>query len=265
MDGNISFNGNSYQTYNPTTDVGIISNVIDHTDGPDSTFELLAIVNANASSAGDNDSPGRTIPIGGVIKGSTQVDLDQRIDAFKASLVGKEKNLDINYAGSTRRYIATAPTRGVKIKRDGTKLYANFTVQFLCSQPFGRDTAYTTLISELNHTTGTYTANPTIGGTAEYQLPVFTITIDALTGTGDYVQISNDANEQAILIFGQSLTSGDILVIDCERRIVTLNGAQIDYNGTLLELTTGANSITYTDGFTTRTVDIEAKYYKRYL
>lgn len=264
MDGSISFNGNSLQTYDPTTGVGIISNEIDHTDAPDMNMAILAIANANDSSIGDMDSPSKPIALAGAIKGSSQVDLDQRIDAFKAIFRGKNKNLDINYAGTIRRYIATVPTSGIKVKRTGTKLWATFTIAAFC-KPYGRDTTPTELFNSANATTGSATYTPTVGGTAPYQLPIFTIHIDALTGAGDYLQISNNANDQAILIFGQGLTAGDTLVIDCEAREVRLNDELIDYQGTFLELEPGAVSLTYTDGFTTRTVDRDGKYYKRYV
>lgn len=265
MDGSISFNGNSFQTFDPTTGVGIIANVIDHTDAPDMAMNILAIANANKSSIGDMDSPSKPVAIAGAIKGSSQVDLDQRIDAFKGALRGKNKNLDINYAGSIRRYIATAPTDGIKIKRRGSLLYATFTVAFFCAEPYGRDVAASTLFSTANATTGSATYTPTVGGTAPYQLPIFTIHIDALTGVGDYLQISNNANDQAILIFGHGLVASDTIIIDCEAREVTLNGVVIDYQGTFLELEPGPVSLTYTDGFTTRTVDRDGIYYKRYL
>ncbi len=77
--------------------------------------------------------------------------------------------------------------------------------------------------------------------------------------------ISNDNNNQEIMIYGIGLVATDVIVIDCAQRIVTLNGTEIDYNGTFLELEPGANSITYTDGFTTRTVDVAASYVKRWL
>jgi phage-related protein len=263
MTGAITFNGYNLQTFTPSVGVGILTNVIKHTDGPEAVFDLLEVANANRSLIGDINSPNKTINIAGVIKGSSGLDLDQRIDALKLALNGRNKNLDLNYAGNTRRYIATAPPNGVKVDEDGT-LRAKFSVQFICAEPYGRDSTQTTIINQANYTSASYTATPTIGGSAPYQLPIFTITIDSLTGTDDYLQIINNANNQAILISGQGLANGDVLVIDCEQRIVTLNDIQIDYSGTFLELEPGAASLSYSDGFATRQVDILAKYTKRY-
>lgn len=265
MNGDLTFNSNDLQTYSPATDTGIITNVIDHTDGPDMLMGLFALADADGSSIPAINYPSKPIGLAGAIKGSSQADLDDRIDTFKGYFTGKDKNLDIAYgSGGTRRYVSTA---GVpKIQRRQNSYIATFQVPITCTIPFGLDTSATNLwATKSNYTSATFTETPTVGGNAPFQLPIFTITIDALTGAGDYVMISNDNNNQELLIYGQGLTAGDVIVIDCEQRIVTLNGTEIDYNGTFLELSPGANSITYTDGFTTRTVDVAASYTKRWL
>ena len=144
-------------------------------------------------------------------------------------------------------------------------MWASFTVEFICPQPFGVDTTATTITNSANYTSATLNVTPTIAGSAPVQYPVITITIDALTGTGDYIQITDDNTGQEMLIYGFSLTAGDVLVIDSFTRTVTINDVEIDYRGAFLELEPGAQSITYTDGFTTRTVDILMEYYKRWL
>jgi phage-related protein len=264
MNGDISYNSNDLQTFDPTTRLGIITNVIEHTNLPDKTMALYGLADADGSSIPAINYPSKKVSIAGSIKGSTQADLDSRIDTFKGYFTGKDKNLDIAYGSSTRRYIATA--NGVSVIRKQKSLFAQFQIEFLCTNPFGLDTATSNLwTAKTAFSSATFTETPTVGGNAPFQLPIFTITINSLTGAGDYVQISNDNNNQEILIYGQGLTSGDVIVIDCVERIVTLNGNEIDYNGTFLELEPGANSITYTDGFTTRSVDVSGVYTKRWL
>ncbi len=263
MNGDITYDSNDLQSYNRSTRVGINTNKIEHTDIPAAVAQLLSLADTDGSVIPDITYPSRVVKVAGTIHGSTQADLDSRIDTFKGYFRGKDKNLDIAYGSSTRRYIATKNSVG--ISREQKALYATFTVEFICTNPFGLDTSATSLISSLNYTSATLTSTPTVGGTAPYQLPIFTITIDALTGDGDYIQIANDNNTQEMLLYGLGLEAGDVLVIDCVNRVVTLNGTEVDYYGTYLVLEPGANSITYTDGFTTRTVDIVAEYTKRYL
>lgn len=263
MNGELSYNANDLQTFNPDTGVGIITNLIEHTSIPDKDVELYAIADANGSAIPSINYPSKKIKIAGVIKGSSQADIDNRMDTFKGYFNGKNKNLDIAYAGSTRRYIATV--NSMSITRGQKDTSAAFSIEFICTNPFGLDTASTSIINSAAYTSAILNSAPTIAGSAPYQLPVITITINSLTGTGDWIQISNNNNGQDMLIFGFGFQAGDVIVIDCSTRKVTLNGVPIDYNGVFLELEPGANSLTYTDGFTTRNVNIVAVYYKRWL
>lgn len=264
MTGALTFNSNNLQTYSPATHTGIITNVIDHTDGPDMLMGLFGLADADGSTIPAINYPSKPVALAGAIKGSSQADLDDRIDTFKGYFRGKDKNLDINYGSGTRRYITTA---GVpKIQRSQKTFTAFFQIPITCTNPFGLDTSASALFAtRTGYTSATFTETPTVGGNAPFQLPIFTITLTAISGAGDYVQISNDNNNQEILIYGMGLVAGDVLVIDCEQRIVTKNGIEINYYGTFLELEPGANSITYTDGFTTRTVTVAAAYTKRWL
>lgn len=264
MNGDLTFDVIDLQTYSTTTRVGIVTNRIEHTNIPDKIATLYAKADADGSSIPAINYPSKKVVIGGTIHGSSQSDLDTRIDAFKGYFNTKNGNLDIAYGASTRRYIATANT--VSVIRQQKTLWATFAVEFICTNPFGLDITNTDLwAAKTTFTDPTFTETPTIGGSAPFQLPVFTITINSLTGSGDYVQISNDNNNQEILIYQQGLTAGDVIVIDCANRVVTINGVESDYYGTFLELEPGAASITYTDGFTTRDVDVSGVYAKRWL
>lgn len=264
MNGDLTFNTNDLQTYDPATRTGINTNSINHTNLPDQVLALYAKADADGSTISAQNYPSKKVTIGGTIHGSSQADLDSRIDTFKGYFNGKDKNLDIAYGSGTRRYIATK--NAISIERQQKALFATFQVEFICTNPFGLDTSTSNLwTAKTGFTSATFTETPTVGGTAPYQLPVFTITVNSLTGTGDYIQISNDNNGQEILIYGLGIAAGDVIVIDCENRTVTLNGTDADYYGTFLALEPGANSITYTDGFTTRSVDVSAVYTKRWL
>lgn len=264
MNGDLSFNSNDLQTFDAVSKVGILTNSIEHTNLPDKIAQLFAKADADGSTIPAINYPSKKITIGGSIHGSTQADLDDRIDTFKGYFNGKNKNLDIAYSSSTRRYVATA--NSISIQRQQKALFASFTVELICTNPFGLDTTASDLwTAKTGFTSATFTETPTVGGNAPYQLPVITITVNSLTGAGDYVQISNDNNGQELLIYGQGIIAGDVIVIDCVERSVTINDIEVDPYGTFLELEPGANSITYTDGFTTRNVDVEAEYIKRWL
>lgn len=264
MNGDLSYNTNNLQTFDPVTQVGINTNTIKHIDPPDSVAELYILANSNDSDVPEEDLPSRKIILAGTIHGSSQADLDDRIDAFKGYFAVRKKNLDITYGSSGGRRYVMLKMSASSLERQDKALYATFNIELTC-KPFGTDLTPTNIINQSNRTTASYTASPTIAGNAIYQLPIFTITIDAKTGTGDYIQVSNNLNNQQIIVMGQGLVAGDVVVIDSVNRLVTINGNEVDYHGTFIELTLGANSITYSDGFDTRTVDIVGEYYKRYL
>lgn len=264
MNGDLTYNSNDLQTFNRTTKVGINTNVINHTNLPDQIATLYAKADADGSSIPSTNFPSKKITIGGTIHGSTQADLDSRIDTFKGYFNGKDKNLDITYSSGTRRYVATK--NAISIEREEKALFATFQIEFICTNPFGLDTSTSNLwTAKTGFTAATFTEAPTVGGNAPFQLPIITITLTAITGAGDYVQISNDNNGQELMVYGQGLANGDVIVIDSVERSVTINGVEVDWYGTFLELAPGANSITYTDGFTTRTVNVSGVYTKRWL
>lgn len=174
MDGNISFDGNSLQTYAAATRTGIVTSDIQHADLPPKDIAMLALANANLSVIPYINYPSRKITISGTVAGSTQADLDTRIDTFKKNLSGKDKNLDIVYGSGTRRYTATVNT--LSVDRKNKALYANFTVEFTCTLPFGTDTAPTSALNQSNRTNQSYVDNHTFVGSAPCQLPLVTIT-----------------------------------------------------------------------------------------
>lgn len=262
MNGGLTYNTNSLQTFNRSTRVGINTNVIKHTDIPASVGELYVVANANDSDVPNAEDVSRLIQLGGTIHGSTQADLDDRIDAFKTIFNKRYKNLDITYGSSTRRYVAMK-VNALGIDRQDKALFAKFSVELIC-KPYGTDTTATNILSETAYTTATKTITPTLLGSAPYQLPVFTFTLTTITGAGDYIQITNNLTGQEMLIYGLGLANGDVVVVDCVEKEVKVNGTLVDFNGSFLELETGPADITITDGFTTRSINMNGEYYKRW-
>lgn len=263
MNGDVTFDSHDLNTFDPTTRVGILVNKINHTSIPTQNTPLFVIADANKSAIPAVTHDNKIITISGSIAQTTEANLDALIDTFKGYFNGIAKTLSIAYGSGTRLYTATK--NALSITRQNTAKWADFELSFICTDPFGRDANITSITNTLNYTSQTLTITPTIAGNAPVQYPIITLTIDALTGTGDYVQITNNNNDQQMLLYGFNLTAGAVIVIDTFTRTVTINGVEVDYRGTFLELSPGSQSITYTDGFTTRQVDIVIGYYKRWL
>jgi phage-related protein len=253
MNGNsIAFDGHSLQTNN------IFTEVISHEDSPTKVMSNYGVAHANASVIPYVGWVYRTITISGTIVGSDIPSTDILIDTFKSWFNGKDRFLDIGYANSTRRYVATATPHVVRPHGLNS---ATFTVDFFCTQPFGQDTTPTTALNALGRTGASYSDIITFNGSAPYQLPIFTVTYTSLTGgTNATVNFGNNANGQQISLTRNWLP-GDVWGVDVTKKQVLVNGTSVDFIGAFPEFPPGPQSMAYSDGFTTRTMNENLIYY----
>ena len=77
--------------------------------------------------------------------------------------------------------------------------------------------------------------------------------------TSQSVSIFNASTNQGITIT-DTFTNGDIIEIDIQELIVTLNGGAMDFEGLFPTFPPGAQTVGYTDTFSTRNVDINGEY-----
>ena len=258
MSTSISFDSNSLQTSS------ILTASIEHASIPAKEAQMFAIAHANKSVIPYVGYPSRSIRVSGKVIGTSISNLDTLLDTFRGYFRGTDKNLDIGYGGSTRRFIATL--NGLSIDRPGGLQYANFDAEFICTEPFGRNTTTSSALSANGRTLSSYTDSHTFSGTAPFQLPIITIDINSITGGTGFLQFENSANGQGILITGQTFVADDLIVIDCAAKSVTLNGNDIDFLGAFPEFEVGSSqSFTTTDGFTARNYDIDVDYYPLFL
>lgn len=249
---NVSFDGNDLQTDS------ILTASIEHESLPAKSVASFSFAHANRSAIPFVNYPSRAIRISGKIIGSSISDLDTKLDTFRGYFNNKDANLDIDYTGSTRRYIATLT--GLDIDRPGGLKFANFDAVFTATQPFGQNVTATTAWSDTGVTTATDSQAHSFLGSAPYQLPIVTITINSVTGGDGFISFTNDANDQGILIIGQTFVADDEIEIDCVERTVKLNGNEIDYSGSFPEFPPGSQTMNYADGFTARNFDIDVSY-----
>jgi hypothetical protein len=257
----LSFSGSSLQTFDGNH--GIITQSIEHAGKSAKRAQSYALSHANASIIPFVEYPNKPITISGVIVGTTIADCDAQIDTFNGCLIAQGANLDIDYGGSTRRYIATATN--IDVQRPGNLSWANFIVTFTCTQAFGQDVNQTTILNSTGRTSATYSDGYTFGGTAPYQTPIFTLTYTAVSGaTNKAVIIGNSGNGQEITV-QRTWSNGDVLVVDCSNSTVTVNGVPVDFTGAFPLFPPGAQTISYSDGFSSRTFSYNLVYSLLYL
>lgn len=256
MATNASFASNSIQTSTINTQD------IDHFSGPKKKKGIAAIAGANKSAWASSLWQEKTIRVKGTLKGSSIAVLDALIDTFKGYFIDGEQNFDVDYNGSTRRYLCVADEP--VIKRDKGLSLAEFTVDLTCTRPFGFDTSNTTIISAAGRTTGINNDAHTFGGNADRQHPIITYTLTAVTGgTGATVFYTNNATGQQIAVT-RTWSNGDILVIDTVTPSVKVNGVEVEFTGAFPTFKVGSGTLGYSDTFTTRTYTVVAVYAKRW-
>lgn len=264
MTGAILFDTNSLQTFDRVARTGIITDNVDVASIPEKVINLMGLAHANASTIPFSNYPSKSITATGTIVGSSESDLDSRLDTFRSYFIGTNKNLDITINGAARRYTATVNTLTITVSAN--KRYAVFSIQFVCIIPFGADTATTTALNGTARTLNVYTDNYTFLGSAPVQLPIATITLTAVSSTGSQSLFwGNNGNGQGITITRSTWTTGDVVVINCITKTVTVNGISVDFSGAFPEFPPGAQAISYSDTFTSRTMTENVVYYKRYL
>jgi Phage tail protein len=261
---NCAFAGNSLQSFDGNH--GIIVQGIEHAGKSKRSAITYALSHGNKSSIPFVEYPNKSILMTGQIVGTTIADCDAQIDTFNSYMIPQNGNLDFDYNGGSlnRRYIATAVN--IDVTRPGGLAWADFTVDFLATQPFGQDTTTTSLVSASGRTSISYSDAITLAGTAPFQLPIITITYSAIgsapvSGT---VSIGNDSTGQQISI-QRTWAATDVLVVDCTLNIVTVNGVAVNFTGAFPAFVVGSGTLDYLDTFASRTFAISALYTKLYL
>ena len=86
-----------------------------------------------------------------------------------------------------------------------------------------------------------------------------------MTGaTSKKVRLGNSYTAQGISVTRDWLAN-DILMIDGTKKIVTVNDIPTDYTGIFPEFLPNDMTATYSDEFTTRTVQVKVLYNRKYL
>lgn len=173
-----------------------------------------------------------------------------------------ESNLDLVQSGFLRTYTVTMQNFIWSHLEGGI---ATFSIEFLASDPFGRDTQQTSLAFTNPQTTSPFDFPLVIGGSFAAEL---IISVALASGSGlspnKTVSISNPATGEQISVT-RTWAANDSLTVHVPNKQVTVNNSVIDYNGVFPIFQPGSQILRYSDTFTTRSVSLSGSYYKRYL
>lgn len=204
----------------------------------------------------------RTIEILGHIYAPDRATLETARDALMAYLIIPNSALVVDYGVSSRLFNCTVDNT---IFTEVTAGFTQFTISFVCSDPFGYDTATSSISFTSPITTASSDQNITLGGSWLAE-PIITLTLSSGTGlTNKTINVTNTATGEFIGV-QRTWVAGDILQINSSTKVVTVNSVSVDYNGVFPKwqpIVPGV--LRYTDDLTTRSVVIAGTYVKRYI
>ena len=217
---------------------------VKHESAPDRIVNSLKLARQDGEVIIDDTMGVKYIDIQGILIGSSQSDLETKIDAFKELIARKDKNLDIDWAGGTRRYVCRSISHS--IDRDHYNIsYVPYTIRFLVPTGYGQDTAETTALNKSAITATTDSETITFAGSVTPKLR-HKVIVD-VRGNADVIRIENTVSGDYIEVDIDGFVTTDYLEIDEVAQTVKKNGStNLSYRGKFPSVTPGSNTLLMT-------------------
>lgn len=221
---------------------------LDHENSPDNVLNSLQPARQDGVVVISDNYGIKNIRIVGMVVGTSNTDLETNIDTLKALVALKDKNLDISYAGGTRRYVCRL--KNIIIDRDFYNLnYAPFVINFEVPSGIGLNTSSTNILNLTGATAVTATTSTqalTFAGSYNPK-PVHKITINT-RGNADVIRVENtDTGDYMDVDLDGIYTSSNYIEIDEENQTVKYNGStNMTYRGKFPSVSVGANNLKLT-------------------
>jgi len=184
----------------------------------------------------------KRIFLSGHIKASSSANVETAIDVFTELFSRKEKNLDISWAGSTRRYVASCVSHN--FDREASHIsFVPWTAEFIVASGIGEDISETTLVSSHFHGP-CYSASWTFAGSAE---PKPRIKLKCDTTAADikgWALVNNTTGERIVVTRYNGLDANKYFEIDWRLRTVTYDSIITSFRGVWPSWIVGMNSFT---------------------
>lgn len=215
-----------------------------HESAPARSVNTLKLAKQDGEVVIDDTYGMKYIDIRGILKGSSKSDLETKIDSFKELIGRKDKNLDIAWAGGTRRYVCRAISH--EFNRDFFHLlHCPYTIRFLIPTGYGKNTSVTTAYDQASITAAQL--QNTVAFLGSYSpKPKHKITLTT-RGNADVVRISNEDTGDYMEVDLDGFVDTDYLEIDEENLTVKKNGTtNLEYRGKFPSVVIGNNELKIT-------------------
>ncbi len=186
----------------------------------------------------------KRVQLSGVLTAATQSALETAIDTFKELFSRVEKDLVVDWEGTTRTYVATCARHD--FNRDHFHILSvPWTAEFTVLSGEGKAAAATLALDAeaMAMGTGQGTEDPAILGSKP---PKPTITIAGNSwGVGLLgIEFENiDSGEKLVVTWTSGLTGGLTAIIYCGEKKVTVDGSEVDFFGMIPRFIIGTNNI----------------------
>lgn len=203
-----------------------IPQYVKHESAPARVINALQLAREDGAVLISEKRDVKIITLRGTLIAATQNALDAALDSFKELLSRKEKNLDVSWNGSTRRYVATCTSH--EFDRDHYHTNAvPWTSEFVVFSGEGKDTTATTALNANSLSTFPTPATDsfTMAGSKPAK-PVISLDVDGV-GSGcrgvEYMNVDTGEKIQITRLKTWGGGSGKNIIIDCAAKKVTEN------------------------------------------
>lgn len=251
----ITYDSESLQTAN------IVSETIAHESLDNKRQDIQLLGRTDGGKIVSVNYNPKIIKVSGWIKGSSQADLEQRIEDLKELINRQQKNLDVGYAGGTRRYITSASQFTME-RRHFNLTYAEWQITFVVSNPpFARGLDTATANFSIG-TAGTYDGTITFQGNAP-PMPRILITVVSQSNMSALTFRNKETGDSITIT--RTFANSDVIEIDTVENTVTVNGVAVDYSGFFPEFVATENDFAITPIGSNATLTVKIIYYPFYL
>ena len=235
MASSVKFNGTEILT---TT---FVPRFIKHEPAPDRELTLLALAREDGAILVAEKYGTKRIMLAGNIKASNRTNLETDVDLFKELFSRKEKNLDISWAGGTRRYVATC-IRHYFDRDYWNEIYMPWTAEFVVATGIGEDTSETTLESETTFTAAAKSGTWTFKGSYDPR-PRIRVKCDAGATDPKGLSIENtDTDERIVITRSSGFGAGKYFEVDCRLKTASYDSVARTFYGVFPSFDIGVNN-----------------------
>jgi hypothetical protein len=226
-----------------------------HESAPDRTLMSMPLAREDGEVLIAERYGKKVIYLQGTLVGTSQSDLESKIDAFKELFGRPEKNLDISWQAGTRRYVATCSRHS--FDRDFFHLsVVPWTAEFTVSTGEGKDTAGTsaTATTPLAFVPPTAAAGTIVFSGSKGPRPTIALSnLDFGTLVRGFEYKNVDTGERLVVTYPGGWGNDRTATIDCDAKTVTGDAVDgvtktLNFFGMFPKFAIGTNNIQVTCG-----------------